>query len=104
MLRWLVAGIMAVIIVPLALIVFVGSSSMVRLTALGLADGPSVLALADIPPDYLTLYLGAAQTCSGLPWGVLAGIGRVESDHGRSDLPGVHSGASHAGAEVISGS
>ncbi len=64
-----------------------------------LAGGPSVLALADIPPSYLALYLGAAQTCPGLPWGVLAGIGKVESDHGRSDLPGVHSGANFAGAE-----
>ena len=25
----------------------------------------------------------AAATCPGLPWGVLAGIGQVETDHGR---------------------
>jgi cell wall-associated NlpC family hydrolase len=37
--------------------------------------------------------------CPGLPWGVLAAIGRVESDSGRSDAPGVHSGANSAGAE-----
>jgi hypothetical protein len=52
-----------------------------------------------IPADYLTWYTGAAQTCPGLPWPVLAGIGKVESDHGRSDLPGVRSGANAAGAE-----
>ena len=43
--------------------------------------------------------MGAAQTCPGLPWGVLAGIGEVESDHGQSTAPGVHSGANFAGAE-----
>jgi cell wall-associated NlpC family hydrolase len=43
--------------------------------------------------------MGAAGTCAGLPWGVLAGIGKVESDHGQSTAPGVHSGANFAGAE-----
>ena len=57
------------------------------------------LALSDIPPAYLALYMDAAQTCPGLPWGVLAGIGKVESDHGQSTAPGVHSGANYAGAE-----
>jgi cell wall-associated NlpC family hydrolase len=43
--------------------------------------------------------MGAARTCPGLPWGVLAGIGEVESDHGQSTAAGVHSGANYAGAE-----
>ena len=60
---------------------------------------PTAIAGADIPADYLTWYISAAQTCPGLPWPVLAGIGKVESDHGRSALPGVHSGANAAGAE-----
>ena len=64
-----------------------------------LAGLPTALAGADIPADYLTWYISAAQTCPGLPWPVLAGIGKVESDHGRSALPGVHSGANAAGAE-----
>ena len=51
-----------------------------------------------LPAD-LTLYAGAARTCPGLPWPVLAGIGKVESDHGQSTLPGVHTGANSAGAE-----
>ena len=42
-------------------------------------------------------------TCPGLPWTVLAAIGTVESDNGQSTLPGVHSGANSAGAEVICG-
>jgi peptidoglycan DL-endopeptidase CwlO len=34
----------------------------------------------------------------GVSWTLLAGIGEVESDHGRSTLPGVHSGANAFGA------
>ena len=39
---------------------------------------------ADSPIDLRTLYMRAATTCPGLPWGVLAGIGQVETDHGRN--------------------
>jgi cell wall-associated NlpC family hydrolase len=45
---------------------------------------PSVQALADIPPDYLQNYQGAAATCPGLPWTVLAGIGEAETGQGRN--------------------
>jgi membrane-bound lytic murein transglycosylase B len=38
---------------------------------------------ADSPAGLRTLYIRAAATCPGLPWGVLAGIGQVETDHGR---------------------
>lgn len=66
------------------------------------ADGrgipPSRLATSDIPPDYLALYQRAAATCPGLSWTVLAGIGSIESSHGRSQLPGVTTGANWAGA------
>jgi cell wall-associated NlpC family hydrolase len=65
----------------------------------GLGGAPTALARQDIPASYLAWYSGAAQTCPGLPWSVLAGIGEVESDHGRSPLPGVRSGANSAGAE-----
>ena len=58
-------------------------------------------ATSKIPPAMLALYQGAATTCSGLPWTVLAAIGTVESDNGQSTLPGVHSGANAAGAEGI---
>src|SRR5215469_3674127 len=85
--------------VPLALILLVSASPAISLASAGMSGGPSGLALADIPPDYLVLYLGAVRTCPGLPWGVLAGIGKVESNHGRSDVPGVRSGANSAGAE-----
>ena len=38
----------------------------------------------DSPADLLALYQRAATTCPGLPWGVLAAIGQVETDHGRN--------------------
>jgi hypothetical protein len=59
---------------------------------------PSPAARADIPTGYLRLYRRAAGHCSGLSWSVLAAIGKVESDHGRSRLPGVRSGWNRAGA------
>jgi hypothetical protein len=59
---------------------------------------PSRVATADIPAGYLTLYRRAALRCPGLSWAVLAGVGKVESDHGRAQLPGVRDGWNHAGA------
>lgn len=53
----------------------------------------------DIPPPALAAYVAGAARCPGLDWAVLAGIGEVESDHGRSHAPGVQSGANAAGAE-----
>lgn len=68
------------------------------LGATGGATTPSVTAFADIPSDYLQLYRQAAAVCPGLDWSILAGIGHVESDHGRSRAPGVTSGENEAGA------
>ena len=55
-------------------------------------------ARAVIPIGYLRLYRKAAQRCPGLSWRVLAAVGKVESDHGRSSLPGVRSDWNQAGA------
>jgi cell wall-associated NlpC family hydrolase len=77
---------------------------LVALLVAGLTTGvvggqfPSPQAYADIPPQFLAFYQAAANTCPGLNWTVLAGIGKVESDHGRSTAPGVHSGVNFAGA------
>ncbi len=62
------------------------------------ADRPPIV-VADIPADYLRLYRDAATTCPGLNWSVLAAIGKLESNHGRSTLPGVRSGANSHGAK-----
>jgi hypothetical protein len=59
---------------------------------------PSQEANADIPAQMLALYQSAADTCPGLSWTVLAAIGKVETNHGRSTAPGVLSGANFAGA------
>jgi hypothetical protein len=58
----------------------------------------SSAAKADIPGGYLRLYQQAARRCAGLPWAVLAAVGKVESDHGRARLPGVRAGWNPAGA------
>jgi peptidoglycan DL-endopeptidase CwlO len=50
-----------------------------------------------IPADYLFWYKKVGQQY-GVPWPILAGIGTVESDNGRTTLPGVHSGANAFGA------
>jgi membrane-bound lytic murein transglycosylase B len=54
-------------------------------------------AVADIPAGYLRLYRRAGARY-GIAWPVLAAIGKVESDHGRSRLTGVRSGSNWAGA------
>ncbi|HEX4816080.1 MAG TPA: lytic transglycosylase domain-containing protein [Nonomuraea sp.] len=61
-------------------------------------NGPSRAAAADIPTQLIPTYQGAALTCPGLPWTVLAAIGKIESDHSRSRAVGVASGENHAGA------
>jgi membrane-bound lytic murein transglycosylase B len=58
---------------------------------------PSRAAGADIPAGYLRLYRTAGARYR-IPWPVLAAIGKVESDHGRAQLPGVRSGSNWAGA------
>ena len=58
---------------------------------------PSKAAGTAIPANYLRLFQQAGHTY-GVPWTILAGIGEVESNDGRSTLPGVHSGANAFGA------
>jgi soluble lytic murein transglycosylase-like protein len=50
-----------------------------------------------IPNLYLKLYQQAGKKY-GLDWSYIAAVGKIESDHGRTRLPGVHSGANSAGA------
>ena len=46
-------------------------------------SNPSEEALEDLPPILLRLFIAEAQQCPGLPWTVMAGISKVESNHGR---------------------
>jgi hypothetical protein len=86
------------------LLLLVVALAWIYATELGLLDPipqarPSSTAQADIPGRYLGLYQQAARHhCPGLSWTILAGVGKVESDHGRSRAPGVRSGWNRAGA------
>ena len=99
MFKWLAAAAAVAVALPLTLLLLAAAAPTASQASTSLAGGPSVAALSGIPPAYLALYMSAARTCPGLPWGVLAGIGKVESDHGQSTAAGVHSGANYAGAE-----
>jgi membrane-bound lytic murein transglycosylase B len=57
-----------------------------------LVPGP---AWSDIPASYRRIYRAAGRRY-GVDWRVLAAIGKIESDHGRSTAPGVHSGLNFA--------
>ena len=78
----------ALLATPLAalfgvVVVVAGAGSGSAAAAGQAAFNPSEEAIADIPAALITLYIEAAATCPGLPWQVLAGIGKVESNHGR---------------------
>lgn len=88
----LVAGVAAalavvVIVMTIALTAALGSGG-------ALMAGPTQV--TGIPPEYLALYVRAAERHK-IDWAVLAAIGSVETDHGRSRAPGVHSGVNFAG-------
>jgi len=56
-------------------------------------EAVSALAKAEIPPVYLRLYQLAARRY-GVSWAILAGVGKVECDHGRDPDPScTHEGA-----------
>jgi cell wall-associated NlpC family hydrolase len=63
----------------------------------GTQPHPSTDARNSIPANYLAIFKRAGAKY-GVPWVILAGIGKVESDDGRSGLPGVHSGSNAFGA------
>jgi hypothetical protein len=88
----IVAGALGCAVVALVLVATLGALGGASLIGSGAAtsggsgDGVSALALHEIPPLYLRLYEQAAQRY-GLDWAILAGIGKVECDHGRDPAP-----------------
>lgn len=58
---------------------------------------PSDYAKRVIPPSYMKLYWRVGEEY-GLDWTKLAAVVQIESDHGRSQLAGVHRGTNRAGA------
>jgi hypothetical protein len=83
----LAATLLATLAVPLALALPVGPATGAPTGGSGAtllpAGQPPTGQLADIPSAMLTLYITSARRCPGLPWTVLAAIGKVETDHGR---------------------
>jgi cell wall-associated NlpC family hydrolase len=77
--RHLLVAAAALIAAPAAAFGAVGAG----LTSLPATAAPSTLATADIPAGLLPLYQQSAAACPGLPWPVLAGIGKVETNHNR---------------------
>lgn len=71
-------------VVLLAVVAAVGITAVFggSATAFGTDARPSTGARSTIPHDYLMAFEAAAASCPGLPWNVLAGIGRVETDFG----------------------
>ena len=61
------------------------------------AQPPASADSRSIPANYLALFRTTGKKY-GVPWVILAGIGKVESDDGQSNLPGVHSGSNAFGA------
>ena len=75
------AGIALAIFLALAFAV----SSVAGLVGVGAPGQPSTSAAAsEIPPDQLVVMQQAAAASCGLPWTVLAGIAKVESDFGHN--------------------
>lgn len=64
------------------------------------APAPPALVNADIPPEYQVAYAEyGGRYCPEIDEYVLAGIGKIETNHGRYAAAGVHSGANPWGAE-----
>jgi hypothetical protein len=85
----LAAGAVAVAFVLVAALGALGGTSLqgsAEYASDGEAGSVSALARKEIPPLYLRLYEQAGQRY-GLDWGVLAGIGKVECDHGQDPAP-----------------
>src|SRR5205085_11036989 len=71
----------------LVLLIVVIVGGIVSWPATATSVAPSPVAVADIPADYLALYQQAAARY-GIDWAVLAAIGKIECDHGRSEAAG----------------
>jgi Transglycosylase SLT domain len=91
-----------VLVAVVALFVLAFASVLAAVFGAGGCFGPSIEAAAsseaqrDIPERYLALYRDAGHR-NQVPWQVLAGIGSIETDHGRSNAPGVRSGVNRFG-------
>jgi peptidoglycan DL-endopeptidase CwlO len=101
------AALIGTVALVLLLIVIIGGIVSWPATT-GTTAAPSAAAIADIPANYLALYQQAAARF-GIDWAVLAAIGKIECDHGRSqgascNPPGTVNGAGATGPMQFLGS
>jgi hypothetical protein len=91
---WMAAAVLLAVLTLLAILsALIGHTTCVGATT---EAAPTATAERGIPGHYLALYRQAARRYA-VPWPVLAGIGSIETDHGRSLAPGVHSGVNSYG-------
>src|SRR4051794_5626940 len=92
------ARLSAVVLAGTVMVCALAASMLSVLGACGSHGGAaaSELAKRTIPAEYAELYQRAGAAY-GVPWPVLAAIGAIESDHGRSQAPGVQSGVNAFG-------
>lgn len=88
------AVVMLFVAAPVGFVVLASGSSCGDATAAG--PEPSGAAKDGIPANYLRLYQASGRKY-GLPWTLLAAIGKIETNHGRAQLPGVTSGQNFHG-------
>jgi peptidoglycan DL-endopeptidase CwlO len=99
-----VAGVMFAALLVAPMVMFAsGAFTQISGNACGSAGGQGTQpvespgAKNSIPANYLRLFKAVGAKTS-VPWVILAGIAKVESNDGRTTLPGVHSGSNAFGA------
>lgn len=91
-----IAAVLASVVIglPVGIVLLLGGDT--PCDAGGSGPAPSAAAANGIPANYLALYQAAGQSY-GIPWNLIAAIGSIETDHGRSTAPGVSSGQNFHG-------
>src|SRR4051812_36879493 len=87
------AALLVVIPVVVILSVLIGQGTCAGAAA---ERAPGTAAQRAIPARYLATYRRAGRRYE-VPWPILAAIGSIETDHGRSHAPGVRSGLNRYG-------
>ena len=90
-----IAALLASVVIgmPVGIVLLLGGDEP---CAAGGGPAPSAAAANGIPGNYLALYQVAGSQYA-IPWNLIAAIGSIETDHGRSTAPGVSSGQNFHG-------
>lgn len=73
------------VVVAVLVLAAAGAAGVATLAGGGATPASALRVRSGIPSSYLQAFQEAAATCPGLPWSVLAGIGRAETDFGADD-------------------